>query len=84
MRTRHGAAAVAITASGAAGYRFVRVGFRAIVTVMRGLTPTAGMLRRDRNLQRDGEGGPEKREQEQKSGGQVLHDFPVNQNPKLS
>ena len=64
MRTRHGAAAVAIAASGAAGYGFVRIRLRAIVTVMRGLATAASVLRRDRGLQRDGKEGPEKRDQQ--------------------
>jgi len=53
------------------------------VAVMSALPPTAGMLRRDRGLQRDGKDGPEKREQQQESCDQALHGSPVNQNPKV-
>jgi len=59
------------------------IGISSIVAVMSALPPTAGMLRRDRGLQRDGKDGPEKREQQQESCDQALHGSPVNQNPKV-
>jgi hypothetical protein len=51
---------------------------------MRGLAATAGVLRRDCGLQRGRKDGSDEREQQQKSGGQALHGFEVNQNPKVS
>ena len=73
-----------MAASGAADYMLVRIRISRIVTVMRGLPPAAGMLRRSRSLQRGRKNRSDKREQQQDFGGQTLHLFPVNQNPKLS
>jgi hypothetical protein len=42
------------------------------------------MLWRSRSLQHGRKNRSDKCEQKQKSGGQTLHYFPVNQNPKLS
>lgn len=72
-----------MAASGAADYMLLRFRIGSIVTVMRGLPPAAGMLWRSRSLQRGRKNRSDEREQQQESGGQTLHHFPVNQNPKL-
>jgi hypothetical protein len=73
-----------MAASGAADYMLLRIRISSIVTVMGGLPPAAGMLWRGRSLQRSRKNRSDKREQQQESGGQTLHYFLVNQNPKLS
>ena len=73
-----------MAASGAADYMLLRIRVSSIVTVMGGLPPAASMLWRSRSLQRSRKNCSDKREQQQDSGGQTLHCFLVNQNPKLS
>jgi hypothetical protein len=65
-------------------YRLLRIRISSIVTMMPGLPPAAGRLWRSRSLQRGRKNRSDEREQQQDSGGQTLHYFLVNQNPKLS
>lgn len=73
-----------MAASGAADYMLLRIRISSIVTVVRGLPSAAGMLRRNRSLQRGRKNRSDKREQQQDFGRPTLHHFLVNQNPKLS
>ena len=78
-----GAAAVMVAASAAVYDRMVQGIARRFVAVMRALTAAARMLGRDRGLQSDRKDRSDKRKQQQQSGGQALHVFPVNQNPEV-
>ena len=73
-----------MAAPNAADYGLLGIRVNGVVTVMRSLPPAAGMLRRGRSLQRGRKNCSDNREEQQESGGQTLHFFLVNQNPKLS
>jgi len=82
MRCGYGSATVMVAARGVAQDRFIKRTAQGIAAVMGTIAATASVRRRSRSLQRDRNKRSEKREQQQKSGSQPLHAFPVNQNPE--
>jgi len=75
MRTRHGAAAIVAAASGVPQHWSVGMQRRWLMALMRSFAQAAGVRRRSFRLHRDRNGGPDKRDQQQKHGSNPLHDF---------
>lgn len=80
LSARYGVWGIMVAASGAADYTLITFSFVALVHCP---TKTTCVYRRSRDRERQWEEGSHQREQQQKSGGQTLHDCCANPESRM-
>ena len=83
LSSSDGAATIMVAATGIADDKLFGFRGRRILAVMNSLAEAAGPRRGGGGRERQRDKGSQEREEEQQSGGQAMHAFSANQNPKV-